>query len=478
MTNDQETRVLAMLSAFENGKKISDLDPSGGSVSDMRIEVLDGDGESRVMQLSQAMTSASEAVCGRYWNEANSTYRAAGYYGSLDMLRRLPEILGLGCYLVQDDRTRRKLDPTNHYRFEDGSPAKLDGSMGQYMWCWNVGFYFAEWKVGNLKYYAVSLSPIKGKQYVYIPSGGISALGGGVVDRTSNTLCSVINESARFRGGGNQADWDGTYRRQLGMVATAITYRNYSTYARKRGEGWEAGWYVAQGVVEILFLILFGTRNSQEPVIAAKDADGLYQGGLGEGTTNMPGWDQWGYYPIVPTSAGVELGDGHGETTFDVLGADGTLHYRAKIPVFFGLKHPFGHIWKIVRGLVVNAGDEKSEVYVAPSLYAGYDDSSTAGLIKVCELPRTGGYIKQKSFYLLCAMPTEVGATTSTYFCDYFWENSAASKGLRLRLCGASASDGTTAGAFAANATDAASDAAAAVSAPLCFFDTDPIMST
>ena len=124
------------------------------------------------------------------------------------------------------------------------------------------------------------------------------------------------------------------------------------------------------------------------------------------------------------------------------------MHYAAKVPVFFGLKHPFGHIWKIVRGLIDNVGDEKSEVYVAPSLYAGYDDNSISGLIKVCEVPRTSGYIKQKSYYLLCAMPTEIGATASTYFCDYFWENSASSKGLRVRLSGADAvlvSDGALA---------------------------------
>ena len=52
MTSDQETRVLAMLSAFEAGKKISELDTASGSVSDMRIEVLDTDGESKVMNLS------------------------------------------------------------------------------------------------------------------------------------------------------------------------------------------------------------------------------------------------------------------------------------------------------------------------------------------------------------------------------------------------------------------------------------------
>ena len=110
-------------------------------------------------------------------------------------------------------------------------------------------------------------------------------------------------------------------------------------------------------------------------------------------------------------------------------------------------------------------------------LYAGYDDNSISGLIKVCEVPRTSGYIKQKSYYLLCAMPTEIGATASTYFCDYFWENSASSKGLRVRLSGASADDGTDAGAFAAKPNGAASHSDASVSAPLCFFDADPVMS-
>ena len=68
MTSDQETRVLAMLSAFEAGKKISELDTASGSVSDMRIEVLDTDGESKVMNLSEAVTTAvSRTVHRRSW---------------------------------------------------------------------------------------------------------------------------------------------------------------------------------------------------------------------------------------------------------------------------------------------------------------------------------------------------------------------------------------------------------------------------
>ena len=57
MTSDQETRVLAMLAAFEAGKKISDLDTASGSVSDMRIEVLDTDGDCGGYNLQWAWSS-------------------------------------------------------------------------------------------------------------------------------------------------------------------------------------------------------------------------------------------------------------------------------------------------------------------------------------------------------------------------------------------------------------------------------------
>ena len=100
------------------------------------------------------------------------------------------------------------------------------------------------------------------------------------MDRTNNILCSVVSDAAQYRGLNNDASRDGTYRTQLGMVATNMQYRNFSTYARKRGEGWDANWYVAQAVVEILFMIIFGTRNMQEAVIAEKDSNGLYQGVL------------------------------------------------------------------------------------------------------------------------------------------------------------------------------------------------------
>lgn len=100
------------------------------------------------------------------------------------------------------------------------------------------------------------------------------------------------------------------------------------------------------------------------------------------------------------------------------------------------------------------------------------DDNSITGLTRFAR-SRTSGYIKQKSYYLLCAMPTEIGATASTYFCDYFWESSASSKGLRVRLSGASANDGTVRGRLLRIRACSLDFVCVCVRSPL-FFEADP----
>lgn len=139
----------------------------------------------------------------RRWNNTLSTPLGEAV-GDLDFLRELPRILGLGCYLVDDDLTKRKLHRDNHNFYEDGTPAMLDGTEGQYMFCWGA-FYFTTWEEGDYTYEAVSLQPIIGKKSYYIPAGGYSAIGHGVIDRTNLTLCSVVNSDPRYRGGGNVA---------------------------------------------------------------------------------------------------------------------------------------------------------------------------------------------------------------------------------------------------------------------------------
>lgn len=110
-TEQEENNVRAMLSAFQNAKRINELPWATGKLSDMAVPVQDESGETRRMNLAEAVETAGNPIAGRYWDETNSTPVAAGYYGSLAALKELPKKLGLGRYLVTDDRVRRKLDP-------------------------------------------------------------------------------------------------------------------------------------------------------------------------------------------------------------------------------------------------------------------------------------------------------------------------------------------------------------------------------
>ena len=482
-TTEQEQGIIDMLAAYQNGKRINDLEEATGALKDMRVEVMDETGETRRMELAKAVEQASNPIAGRYWNEANSTSTAAGYYGSLEALRSLPAKLGLGRYLVTDDRKKRKLDPYDSTRYEDGTPAALDGTQGQCMWCWN-GFYANIWKEGNNLIKAVTFDkPVGNGVSIKIPAGGISWLGAAVMDRTNQKLCSLISDAEQYRGGSGSALNPASYAKapaadapqitMLGMPATNISTTNFGNYARKRGEGWEANWFVARFVVEFLFEVIMGTENSQAAFNAEKDANGLYQGGFGTGVTDMPDWGGYnGNYPVIPTSVGLEAGDGVCLVPYSLPqtdGAEGEAYKTFNVPVFFGLVGAgFGHLWQWTRGLIMDAGD-KSLVYVTPSMYADYDPNTVADKILVAECPQKEGYIKRKSYQGLCCMPTEVGGTATTRFGDYFGTNAATSKGLRVRAAGGYANGGTAAGASDTNAHSTATNANTNYSAPLNF---------
>ncbi|MDR3133215.1 MAG: hypothetical protein LBU42_04240 [Prevotellaceae bacterium] len=486
----QEEAVLKQLAAeYPNAQQITDLPTAGaGEVEQGHVEITTAAGESKKFNFFQAV-HAKEIAC-RRWNETLAT-PVGEAWGNIDFLRALPGVLGLGCYLVADDRTKRKLDPGDHYKFADGSPALLDGSMGQYMWCWDA-HWFCTKKEGSYLYEAVSLERLSGWECTYVPAGGTSALGFGVMDRETNKLCSLISDLPRYRGGkGNSAnghpEWDGTYKSMLGKPVTEMFSYTFSARARLRGLGWEANWYVSRAVQEYLFRIIMGTRNSQSPVNPDKDANGLFQGGLGVGVTQIPGslWNEkFGYYPLIPCSAGVELADGVGEASYDVKDENDLVIYAAKIPVFFGLKHMWGNLWNVVRGLIINTepGDGgKTRTYVARSMYdyepTAANDATIEGMLLASEQPRVEGVIKKQSMNKLCCMPTEVGGSSSTYFSDYFWTDPALYSGLRSRLCGGAAHYTSSAGAFCANAHSAVSVAWSHSSLPLCFFEEDPVMA-
>ena len=396
-------------------------------------------------------TIINEGYACRRWDVTKST-TVGEPYGNIDYLRNLPSLLALGCYLVDNNHGRRKLDPTNHYKFATGETARLDGSMGHYMWGWGVKWYYAFWDEGNYHYESASLKPIPGRYNYEIPVASTSALGVSVVDRESLKLVSYINDSAQYRGGTNDESLDGSFNSYLGMAATNLTAEEYGSYARKNGEGWEAYWYTMAACVGILIRIIHGERNAQKSFNANKDSNGLYQGGFGAGVTG--GWPtSFKERPFLKTNVGVSLADSCGVQQVEVRNSGGSVEKTYNVPCFFGLKNFFGYLGRWERGCLINkisggAGD----VYVVPKVHSSYNMNSLSGLKKVstvpsCAVANQWEFIQKISMNNLCHKPTLTGspATESTYYADAFY-NDNSSSGLRVPCLGGSANAGGISG--------------------------------
>ena len=430
----------------------------------------------------------NEGYACRRWNMNNSS-PVGEAVGNLDYLRNLPALLGLGCYLVDRNHGRRKLDPTNHYKFATGETAKLDGSMGDYMWGWGTKWYYAWWIEGSYYYEAASLKPIPGRLNYVIPVGSMSALGTSVVDRENLELVSVVSTAARYRGGNNDAAKDSAYNTLLGRAATGLTAETFGSYARKKGDGWEGYWYAFHGALGALVRIIFGTRNVQSAYNANKDSNGLYQGGFGSGVTSAGSWwtdaGKYNYYPFLPTTVGIDLADNCGVSNYAVKDSAGSTVYTAPVPVFFGLKNFFGYMGRWERGkLISKVTGGGGDIYVVPKLHSNYSMGSLSGLTKVGSVPAavtasTWEYIKQLSMQNLAHIPTVTGATTSTYYADGFYNDNAVS-GLRVPAVGGTASYGGNAGLEYLSVSNGVSTSNAYYGSPLCEadenWDTTPIL--
>lgn len=433
--------------------------------------------------LPAGLLSSSSGYAARRWNVNNSSPIGEAV-GDIDYLRNLPSLLGLGSYLVDNNHSRRKLDPTNHYKFADGNVAALDGSMGHYMWGWGTNWYYSWWVEGNYYYEAASLKPILGRMNYAIPVASMSAIGGSVVDRDTDTLVSYINNSARYRGGNNDATKDATYTTQLGRTASYISPIECSTMAVKNGNGWNSLFYGHHAMAAALSRIIFGTRHLQTGFNPNKDANGLFQGGLGAGVSAAGSWwsdvDKFNYYGFLPTDVGISMADGCGEVPFTVKGASGETLQTVNVPVFFGYKNMFGYQNKWEYGIIIQKAADGStgDVYVLPKFYSEFNYNSLAGLKKVGTIPAGNGYISQLNMTHLCHKPTGNIGSSSTYYADHQYNNN--STGLRVSAVGGIASSGDAAGPEYLTANSASSAVVASYGSPLCEtasdWDTTPVL--
>lgn len=474
LTAQQEADIKEIIEAFKNGKRLVDLpNVTGTNPFELIVEVLDVDGESKKAALASLLPYMEEQCA--YGIEYNVTVSSpeCTRIGNMALHKSLPiQNRMKGCLMANDGSVTEYLNPANW------KGQTRDGSRGQVMV--ELPMYYRKFETeGNIRRVKLSEYPLPG--YHQVKQKYVSAYEA-TVQRSTTMLCSVANDSADYRGGGNQSAWDGTYRSLLGRPVTSISRTNFRNYARKRKSStkeWNCMTYDIHKDLFWLYIVEFATLNSQKAVNSAKDANGYAQGGLGAGVSTWD-WTSWanfnGNNPFVPCGYTDELGNGTGEIAYDVLNSDGSILKTFQVTRYRGVENPFGHIWQWTDGINIrisptaaNGGDDLSKVFVTDNP-EHFNDSNYNGYQHVGNEARTEAYVKEIIFGEGGEiMPSVVGGGSTTYFCDYHYTNIPTSEALRGVLFGGGASYGAGCGFGFASSINAPSSASALVGSRLCF---------
>lgn len=397
--------------------------------------------------------------------------------GKMELHKELPlQSLMRRCILKDNGTVNYYLHANDSTKRDNGAAANLTGADGQYM-VELPDMYVRFETDGDISRHLQSTEPLPGfrlwrKDYV----SAVEA----TVQRSTTTLCSVVNKDADYRGGNNDASRDGTYKTQLGMPATQISLTNFRAYARKRGSiEWNCNLYQTHRKLWWLFAVEYANFNSQDAFNAELDENGYHQGGLSSGVTTLNGtkWNTFNnYYPFVPCGTTNSLGNHSGVVEFTMPDEyDPGVPTKVNVPSYRGVENPFGHIWKWTDGckcLIQSETDGGlSEFYVCDDP-AAFTSSGVVNYDLRGNLPRKEGYVKK----LILGehgeiMPLEVGGGSTTYFCDYFYTN-IPSSGVSERgvLFGGYATNGTSAGFVFAKTNITATYAYAIIGSRLCFY--------
>ena len=399
--------------------------------------------------------------------------------GNLLRLAHMQEIFEIGGYMVKNDHSRKKLHPADHRHYLDGGVVDFTGAQGHYQWGWGKGLYYANWIDSTHEHEAFDDRPIPGVPCVYIPIGSRSCAGYAAIDRTNNILCSYINKTAQFRGG-NNSNWDGTFRSLLGKPVSNIGMPTLATYARKNGDMWFTSERVMLFITGALARVYFHNRNIQAAYNAQLTSDGLHQGGLGSGIlyNDSIEWStQRGYNPYIDLDAGIEKGDFTGLFSTVIQNSEGNNVTVTGIPCFMGLKNFYKYLWTMTEDeLLVCQADGSQAFYVENTIDGSAFDVSGAGThLLVGKTPvhasASWSYIKKISADYLSGMPVEDGGSGSTYYADgYYNPNVQEAGAVRGSLRLGTADDGDRAGSCMLYGDSAPSYAVAYRGAVLCEF--------
>lgn len=450
LTSAQESVLEQIIEAFQNGKRLSDLpDVKGTNPYNLLVEVLDEDGESKKAALASMLPYAEEQASYGIEFDTSVSSPSCLRIGNGDLHKVLPVQSRMkGCLLDDSGQVVEYLNP------KDWTGNTRDGSRGQVMV--EIPLHYRKFETDGTKR-RVRLSELPLPGYHQVPRMYVSAYEASV-QRSTKMLASVVNDSVDYRGGNNDASYDGTYRSLLGRPATRISRTEFRAYARKRKPEtaeWNCMTYEMQKTLYWLFCVEYATLNSQADYNAALTTEGLHQGGLGEGVTTWDGDLNTfnGCNPFIPCGHTDSLGNGTGTVKYTVQREDKSEWKTFDVPRYRGVENPFGHIWKWIDGIntrispkAYNGGDNLSKVFVCndPSKF---NDRNYTGYSHVGNVARESGWIKEIIFGEYGEIITAVtGGGSTTYHCDMISIYIPVSEFLSAAKFGGSAINSETAG--------------------------------
>lgn len=327
------------------------------------------------------------------------------------------------CVLRDSGSIAYYLDPNDSTKKADGTKSNLDGTDGQVMV--EVPTYYARFEVEGNKRRCL-LSPFELPGFHKWERCFVSAYEA-TIQRSTNKLSSVVNKTADYRGGDNDASKDGHFNSQLGRPASKFNLTQGRGYARNRGSiDWNCYAHEVHKRLFWLFAVEYATFNSQEKFTAQLSPEGYRQGGLGNGVTDLADWNLFGFLPLVPCGVTNQLGDRTGVVFYSCQKDDTGSNYQTlHVPSYRGVENPFGHIWTLTDGakcLIQSDSDgATSGLYVSQEKDA-WGNSGIIGYELKGLIPRVDGYIQEviggESGEVI---PLSVGGGSTAYFCDRFY---------------------------------------------------------
>lgn len=372
--------------------------------------------------------------------------------GNSDLHRSLPLQNKIARYVENLDGTVNYfLHPNNSLvRWDNGLPAKLDGTDGNLMLLKPAYYFRAE--VEGTKYRKMfSEVPLPG--FTFKPEKAVSWVGGtfdnindhaaavcsllfddnGDIIRDGNGLPTFAANAAQYRGGSNNPALDGTITSQLGQTRTNVS--NADASAKAAAIDAHIGVYRAYSELMNLMTLEYANYDSQEAFNPTLDENGFAQGGMGMGiSVSSAEWHNFNrYYGFIPEGITAKLGNRTGIVDYVIKDWGGAgVDKTVQVSSWRGLEKPFLYNWLMCEDLLIHhqtdaqGGISRAYVCDDPALFAqplsDTNPAVPAGYVERAQLPRASGYGLKETINLYGdTLISEIGGSANTGVCDYYY---------------------------------------------------------